>query len=370
MVFTRAGGGGGAGDSASVEPPETPRGPMGGHAVSECPQRLSGEILPASEGPHSFDSAYLDGGRRGAVFARPLLPAGLAPAGSRDVILVIDTSLSTSQLTDDGSAWKSISANAEAAVESLHAGDFIRILQAADAPQWLTSSAQEATPEGKTRIFELLESVRPGQGGCRLTDALAEAVAARPAREKLSRRVVVFSDFQAESVKPDAAAAWTGVQDAARAVPSGCVLEAVASGPVTTPPNLAVLRAEVSREQAASGEVLLFSAKVKNTGPATTGVASLRWILGEVPSGLSLVPVLKAGAEATVEFSHPSPPQPGTATGHLHAGGSLRGCAGGRQFRLGAGGNREAAGRGAGGRFRRGGPVVTEHRLDQAALGS
>lgn len=246
-------------------------------------------------------------------FARPLLPAGLAPAGSRDVILVLDTSLSVSQITDAGSVWRENAAKAAAALDSLQPGDFIRILTAGGTPQWITPSALEATPSGKVQALELLKPLEPGQASCRLTDALAEALAARPARAGLPRRVVVFSDFQAASAQPDAAAAWTGVRDAARVLPGGCVVEAVVSGPLAIPPNLAVLQAGVSREQAAAGEVLLFSAKVRNAGPAPTGVATLRWIIGATPSGLSMVPSLKPGAEATVEFSHACPLEPGTA---------------------------------------------------------
>ncbi|MES2706041.1 MAG: BatA domain-containing protein [Verrucomicrobiota bacterium] len=246
-------------------------------------------------------------------FAGPLLPAGLAPAGARDVVLVLDTSLSMAQLTDAGPVWGESAARAEKALESLEAGDFVRILLAREAPEWLTASALEMTPGGKSQAAALLKSVTPGQGGCRLTEALAEAVAARPAREGLARRVVVFSDFQAESVKADAAAAWAGLRDAAAALPGGCVMEAVASGPLSTPPNLAVLRVEVSREQATAGEPLLFSARVRNAGPASSGVASLRWIVGSVPSGLSTVTPLKTGAETTVEFTHAAPPEPGTA---------------------------------------------------------
>lgn len=246
-------------------------------------------------------------------FARPLLPAGLVPAGSRDVVLVLDASLSMAQLTDGGPVWKESAAKAEKALDSLHAGDFVRILLAQEAPQWLTASALEMTPGGKSQAAALLKSVRPGPGGCRLAEALSEAVGARPAREGLLRRVVVFSDFQAESVKADAAAAWAGLRDAALALPGGCVMEAVASGPLTTPPNLAVLRVDVSREQATAGEPLLFSARVRNAGPVSSGVASLRWIMGNVPSGLSNVMPLKAGAETTVEFTRAAPQEPGTA---------------------------------------------------------
>lgn len=246
-------------------------------------------------------------------FARPLLPARLAPAGSRDVVLVLDTSLSMARLTDTGSVWKESAAKAEKALNALEAGDFVRILLAREAPQWLTASALEMTPGGKSQALALLKSVRPGQGGCRLADALSEALAARPVREGLRRRVVVFSDFQAASVKAEAAAAWTAVRDAAQSAPGSCTVEAVDSGLPGTPPNLAVLRVDVSREQAAPGESLLFSARVRNAGPVTSGVATIRWIVGEEPSGLSNVMPLKAGAETTVEFRHAGPPEAGTA---------------------------------------------------------
>jgi hypothetical protein len=245
-------------------------------------------------------------------FARPMVAGGHSAAGARDVIVVVDTSLSMSGKSGAGTAWGYVLTQAKQALEGLGTEDFVRILTVSEAPQWLTKSALQATDEGKVQAAVLLDSLKPGQGGCRLTNGLSEAILARPAKEGLVRRVVVLTDGQAATLQPDAAAAWAGLKDAARALPGGCVVEVITPPPEGTPPNLAVTRSTVSREQAAAGDLLLFRAHIKNFGPADAGPVSIRWSIDGAPAGLNTVSALKPGAERSAEFTRACPPGPGT----------------------------------------------------------
>src|SRR5688572_5854271 len=116
-------------------------------------------------------------------FARPMLPGGLTAGGAKDVIIVLDVSLSANQETGSGTAWSQGLTLAKQAVASLGPDDYVRVLLAAGAPRWLTPSAIEATDAGKSQADSLLDSVLPGQGGCRMPNALTEAVLARPAKD-------------------------------------------------------------------------------------------------------------------------------------------------------------------------------------------
>ena len=173
-------------------------------------------------------------------FMRPQVPFGLASVQPRDVVLVLDTSLSTQQMVGQRSAWALAQEQAQATLAVLRSDDTLRILLASDSPTWLTPSALAGTVAGRQQAAELLAAIEPGLGVCRWPASLTEAVLARAPRAMMRREVVVITDGQAHGVDAENTATWAALRDAAQSPEMACRIEVITTGPTAMSPNLAV----------------------------------------------------------------------------------------------------------------------------------
>lgn len=246
-----------------------------------------------------------------AFFMRPQASVDLPQSKARDVILVLDTSLSTAQLIDERSAWLRMTDKARLVLEKLSANDTARVLLAAESPSWLTPQALAGTAAGCQQALEQILTTEPADGSCRWTDCLTEAVLAHSPRPGMSREVIVFTDGQAHGVDAENTAAWTSLRDASQQSETPCRITIVVTEADEPPSNSAITRLEPSREHASAGETVLLRARVKNFSSIASASASLRWLVNGKSTGLSAVPPLQPDGEAQIEFFHSVSAEPG-----------------------------------------------------------
>ncbi len=246
-----------------------------------------------------------------AFFMRPQVRVDLPQSKPRDVVIVLDASMSTAQIINERSAWLRMSDKAKALLETLNANDTVRVLLAADSASWLTPQALAGTAGGRQQVLEQILATEPGEGACRWPECLTEAVLARPPRPGMSREVIIFTDGQAHGVEADNTAAWTTLRDATQQSEQPCRISVVLAGPDESPNNPALIRIDPAREHASAGETVLLRAHVKNFGSTTSITSSLRWLVDGKSSGLSVVPPLQPGRETSIDFYHPVSSEPG-----------------------------------------------------------
>lgn len=304
-------------------------------------------------------------------FSRPMLPGSANSGEARDVILVLDTSLSVSQETGDGTASSQGPHHGRAGGRISRLRRLCRVMEAGpSAPAVADPSALQAGSRGRTGVLTILNSLKPGSGTCRLTDALTEAVLARPAKEGLVRRILVFHGWTGGNAPAGVVAAWAAVRDAAASLRGGCVMEVVSQsarhrkcGRVRT--------AAVSREHGASWRSAAVPGAYKDSKLGSKqGPVSLRWTMDGAAAGLSTVPAIAPGASLSVELTRSCPPGPGASVFQCELEpprlDALKGDEYGRRAR----GALAAGARAAGGWIAGAGSEGNRHRMDRGGMRS
>jgi hypothetical protein len=242
-----------------------------------------------------------------AALARPIVSMGwIGSSGPRDLILVLDNSMSTARKIGSGTVFDQELDQAAKLIRQLRDADLVRVLLASPAPEWLTDSPQAADPAGQEALISRLRQLSPNQGAADIPKALQTAIKGQPAGQEVTRFVTLITDGQAHGWRADAAAEWASIftlsQRARPPVLLRAVLAAADSGPAS---NLAVAKLAAARAVAAVGQPVALTATVKNTGALKSEAGSLAWSAGGQSIGLSAVPALDAGAETTVTLSQP-----------------------------------------------------------------
>lgn len=218
------------------------------------------------------------------ALARPMVRSSLfGESAEREVILVLDNSLSMSREVDGESSAERMAAAAAEVVESLRSGDGVQILLAAG-NEWASSEPIAADSAGKRRIIELVESVEPTLGTAELLESLQASVHLEADGEPTGRRVVVFTDGQATSFQKDDEAAWRQLEAdlAARGKDQFPIsVEVVECGSDALVENLAVAEVRAARQLVRPGEDAELTAEIRNTGDNAGKATEVEWLLGD-----------------------------------------------------------------------------------------
>jgi uncharacterized protein (DUF58 family) len=99
------------------------------------------------------------------ALARPLLPATwLGGSTPREVILVLDQSMSMSRKVGDTSLFDLQLEKANAMLGELTSRDSVRILLAGETPEWLTPDPVQVGSSAIQKLRTQLDGLRPTQG--------------------------------------------------------------------------------------------------------------------------------------------------------------------------------------------------------------
>jgi Aerotolerance regulator N-terminal/CARDB/von Willebrand factor type A domain len=229
------------------------------------------------------------------ALARPMVRSSwLGDETQRQVILVLDNSLSTSRESNGESADQQLKAKAQEVLDSLSGADGVQILLAAGS-QWATNDDIAADGSGRQQLENILNEVEPTQGAADWLSCLQSAVNLEPAYELASRRIIVLTDGQAEGWQADAQAAWQQLAANRDAAKFPISIEVVDCGLESDEiDNLAVTEVKAGQSLVRPGETLAVSAEVRNLGNERSPATRVQWLVAG-----------KVAAESTVRALAP-----------------------------------------------------------------
>ena len=240
------------------------------------------------------------------ALARPLLPATwLGGATPREVILVLDQSMSMSRKVGDTLLFDLQIEKANATLEQLTSRDSVRIILAGETPEWLTPDAIEVSPSAIRKLRTQVDGLKPTLGAGDLIACVREAADLEAPKDKSARVIVVFSDRQRFGWRVDERPLWTAVQTRLKqaAIPASVNVQFLGEGEADTG-NLCVNRIEVARPFAAIKQELNFTAHVQNRGSKPSAATLLGWKAGDQSLGVATIPELAPGASTSVSLAH------------------------------------------------------------------
>src|SRR5947207_15191822 len=133
------------------------------------------------------------------ALARPMVRSTwLGHATEREVVLVLDNSMSMSRVIGGHSAADRMREKASNFVDSLSSADGVQVLLAAG-NEWATAEPVGADAAGKRRLQEIIESAEPTLGTADLLENLQAAIHLEANEQLTGRRVVVLTDEQSGS---------------------------------------------------------------------------------------------------------------------------------------------------------------------------
>jgi hypothetical protein len=244
------------------------------------------------------------------ALARPMVRSSwLGDQTDRQVILVLDNSLSMSRTVDGESADDRLKDQATELIDSLSASDGVQVLFAAG-NEWAMTDDVAADGAGRQQLRDLIAADEPTLAAAELLVSLQSAVHLDVADDLAARRIVVFTDSQAASWQPDASAAWQQLESDRAAAKIPITIEVVDCGlDAEEIDNLAVTRIASARSLVRPGDTLEVAAEVTNLGNLPSDAMSVEWLVGgkvvESTRVSALRPLGRTRARATLRLAEP-----------------------------------------------------------------
>ncbi len=239
------------------------------------------------------------------ALARPLLRSSWFGGGPRDVILVLDTSLSTSQTVGEVSLFDKQSERADELIDRLAEGDVVRVLLASTTPEWLAPVGIPISAESKRELRSRLAKLKPTLASADMMRCVQEAADADAADEKATRVITVLTDGKSYGWRAQAGHAWRGLAQKLHAMPTRAVVNVVSvQDPDSAAANLSLQSVVASRAIAGAGETVALTAAVKNTGHVATDPTLAAWAVADSSIGVTSLPGLAPGEQTTASIEH------------------------------------------------------------------
>jgi hypothetical protein len=216
------------------------------------------------------------------ALARPMIRSTwLGHSTEREVVLVLDNSMSMSRVAGGQSAADQMRKKATDVVDSLSSTDGVQVLLAAGS-EWATAEPISADASGKRHLKEIIESAEPTLGTADLLDCLQAAIHLE-ANEKLTgRHVVVLTDGQASSWHADRVGAWRQMGAECKAAPVPTTIEVVDCGlDATQIDNVAVASLSAVKNLVRPNEPLELKAEIANVGDVASPSMHVQWLVGD-----------------------------------------------------------------------------------------
>lgn len=236
--------------------------------------------------------------------ARPWLPSGLLSgyrsAGARSVAIVIDGSGSMTRSNGLHTLHRHAQHRAVEFLESLRQGDSVALIDARDLPRTVIESPLQT-------LDSVAEAIRalPDPGGASNLQAAAErGIAILGRTSSTAREIVVFTDRQRASWKPESESDWNRFEDLLTfpAVQPRLWMVDVAEQLSPVRQNVSVGRILLSREVTVPDFPLQFHVPVRNSS-SSDATAVLRLLLdGQPLAARQQQATIPADGETTVTF--------------------------------------------------------------------
>lgn len=240
------------------------------------------------------------------ALARPRMYGLIAePAGPRDVVIVLDTSLSTARAAREGTVFNHLLGQTETTLNNLGPADTVRILLASTTPRWLNPIAVPVTPDARRQLLARLAEISPDRGSADLLRAVREAVHSPAESPRVSRTVAVLTDGQAHGWQAESWRDWRNLAEFITEKAHPATINVTVADATDEPlANLTVTELTTPRPVMSRGERIPLGARVTNTGDVPSEPVLIDLVVdGEVAAVASL-PSLAVGESTAVEFEH------------------------------------------------------------------
>ena len=216
------------------------------------------------------------------ALARPMVRSTwLGHSTEREVVLVLDNSMSMSRVVGGQSAVDQMRKKATSVVDSLSSADGVQVLLAAGS-EWATAEPIGTDASGKRRLKELIESTEPTLGAADLLDCLQAAIHLEANDKLTGRHVVVLTDSQASSWHADRVGAWRQMGAECKAAPVPTTIEVVDCGlDATQIDNVAVVSLTAVKNLVRPNEPLELKAEIANVGDVASPSMHVQWLVGD-----------------------------------------------------------------------------------------
>ena len=239
------------------------------------------------------------------ALARPLLPASwLGGSVPREIILVLDPSMSMSRRVGGTSLFELQLQKANALLDDLKGSDTVRVLLAGESPEWLSEDSVPASAGAVRKLRAQLHDLKPTLGASDLIACVREAADLEAPKDKSARVIVVISDGQRFGWRMDERPLWAAVQARIKQapIPTSVSLQLVESEKPGA--NLCVNQIETARPFGAIDQALTFTATVQNHSATPSAATLLNWRVNNQSAGVTTVPELAPEASTTLSLSH------------------------------------------------------------------
>ena len=241
------------------------------------------------------------------ALAQPMISSGwIGSSGPRDVILIIDNSMSTARRMAGGTVFDRELDEADKIIGQLKPLDMIRVLLTSPSPEWLGDAPVAGGGSAARALAARLRDTKPSDGSADIMSCVQSAVQAEPAGRNAARFVTVVTDGQAHGWRAETPGVWSAVQSLAKKsrwpVVTRIVVPEGVSGPAA---NLTVEKITSVRPVVGVGQPVTLTASIKNTGNRASAATSVAWSTREESLGISAVPALQPGVGTTVSLSQP-----------------------------------------------------------------
>lgn len=240
------------------------------------------------------------------ALARPIVRTSLLGSGSqREIVLVLDVSLSTARKTGDASTFDRLLEEADKFVANCGSSDSVRVMLGATTPQWLVSDPVTADAAGRRQLRAQIAQLKPSLATADLYSCVRQATEVEALATTESRLVVVLTDGQAQGWRADAIAAWQSLSNASKNSSLPTVVNVLNIGPGDVPArNLSIDSLETNRVLAGVGEEFSMTAHVRNSGSVALEPSVLEWTVNRQPLGISSIDALEPGQSVTIALEH------------------------------------------------------------------
>lgn len=239
------------------------------------------------------------------ALARPLITGwSTSDTANREVVVIVDDSLSTDLTTSAGKVFDVIRTRAKQFIEKSDEYDQIHVMLAGGGPRWLVEKSELS----REMLSTELDGVVPTEGTANMLSCLQLAASfTSPSSGSLPRHVVVFTDAQQHGWNAESKAIWEKLAASTAEVPYDVTFEIVnCAAQEEVGVNLAVSPITSSKAAIAAGVPFTLQTTVRNTGTRRAPATTISWKAGDRELKRSKIPPLPAGqshaVEATLSF--------------------------------------------------------------------
>ena len=249
----------------------------------------------------------------GLIFAlaRPLINWGSSNAVlDRELIVIVDDSLSTARRVDGKQVFNRIRSAAEKVISDTPANLPFQILLASGGGRWIGEQPQTAnSTQGKSSL-SALGKTQPTSGSGRLMTCVRKAMSAANDREtsvrpRPAQRIVIVTDGLTPAWSGAEASTLTQLQSTIQQSKLPVKIQVVEVESTNSSfRNLSILQIKTNSDRVGVKTSVRLSAEVRNTGDVETRPCRIAWKIGDKTIGHSGVSALEPEQSTEVFWTH------------------------------------------------------------------